>query len=315
MIDVAPRRTLDVVEVHSLARPAWVDSLLGESAESLDVLSEDGLIVQARTGGGLCHLQVVVPDAVEADSRAFERRVRQVYGVIRTQLAWRKARYPLRFWNFVPDIHGVGHDGMDRYEVFNAGRFEALTDWHGTRCFGPQMVAASGVGHRGRDFVVQVLAAEQPGRGVENPRQRAAYRYSRRYGPMPPCFARATVAPSPDGEPDRCLMIVAGTASIVGEDTCHRGRLEGQLGETCENLASLVGVLGAPGIERREPLSHFRELRVYLVDDASRDTLLELLTDHFPRLERLELMPADLCRRDLLVEIEGTVAARGKRSR
>ena len=36
---------------------------------------------------------------------------------------------------------------------------------------------------------------------MENPRQTPSYRYSERYGPSPPCFARATLAAlSPDDE-------------------------------------------------------------------------------------------------------------------
>ena len=31
-----------------------------------------------------------------------------------------------------------------------------------------------------------------PGVAIENPRQTPSYHYSRRYGPRPPCFARAT---------------------------------------------------------------------------------------------------------------------------
>lgn len=303
---------MNVVEVDAITKPAWVDALLGDNATRAELFSVDGLEGQITDAGKLCHLQLVVPDAVALDSRQLQQRVVQVYDAVRTHLTQRGTCHPLRFWNYIPDIHGVGHDGMGHYEVFNAGRFEAFSDWYGTRQFGSRMVAASGVGHRGRDFVVQVLAAEHPGRGVENPRQRPAYRYSHRYGPMPPCFARATLAPNLNGDPDRRLMIVAGTASIVGEDSFHRDHLAHQLRETCKNLASLIGTLG-PGKGQpqdplsQDPLSCFRELRVYLVDSESRGKLIELLAGHFPRLERLELMPADLCRQSLLVEIESMV--------
>ena len=87
--------------------------------------------------------------------------------------------------------------------VFNAGRFEALSDWFG----GPgrlpdSLPAASAVGHDGDDFAVHCLLLSRPGVAVENPRQVPAFRYSARYGPRPPCFARATVVPDPlDGAP------------------------------------------------------------------------------------------------------------------
>ena len=44
-----------------------------------------------------------------------------------------------------------------------------------------------------RDLMIDALSAASPGIAVENPRQIPSYRYARRYGPRPPCFARATL--------------------------------------------------------------------------------------------------------------------------
>lgn len=296
---------LRVVQVDACAAPAWVHCLFGNAATTADPIVHEGLEVTATDAELLTFIQVVLPRALDLETREFERRVTQVYAVIRDQLARRRACYPLRFWNFIPGIHDPAHDGMDRYEVFNAGRFAAFSEWYHTQCFGPRMIAASGVGHRAPDLVVQALAGERLGQGLENPRQQAAYRYSNRYGPLPPCFARATVVDDP-----ACaflgprLMIVAGTASVVGEDSVHVGDLEKQLAETCVNLESLIAAAD-PG--QSEPLSRFRELRAYVVDDASQEPLVGQLAACFPNLERLELMPADLCRADLSVEVEGVV--------
>jgi hypothetical protein len=303
---------MNVIEINALTRPAWVDTLLGESRSLDESFLEDNFVVRVVESDQLGYIQVLVPGAGDLDSRAFQQCVIQVYGVIRKRLAQRDTCHPLRFWNFIPGIHDAAHEGQDRYEVFNAGRFEAFSKWHGTRHFESEMVAASGVGHRGHDLVVQVLAAKQAGRGVENPRQRPAYRYSKRYGPMPPCFARATLAACQVGDPNRRMMIVAGTASIIGEDSCHHGQLVRQFEETCKNLVSLTGasLTGAPVAEKGklpDPLSLFQELRVYLRDDEDREELLALLVERFSRLEHLELMSADLCRSDLLVEIESMV--------
>jgi chorismate lyase/3-hydroxybenzoate synthase len=294
-----------VVRVDAFAVPAWVGHLLGDQAVTADTVVHEGLRVQVAAAERLAFVQVVLPGALDLETREFERRVAEVYAVLRDRLERRRAGHPLRFWNFIPDIHGPAHDGMDRYEVFNAGRHAAFADWYRTTCLGPRMIAASGVGHRAPDFVVQALAGERPGRGLENPRQRAAYRYSKRYGPLPPCFARATVVDDPAGAvPGRKLLIVAGTASVVGEDSVHQGDLEKQLEETCVNLDCLIAA-AEPGCA--EPLSRFRELRAYVVDDASQAPLVDLIAARFPNLERLELMSADLCRADLLVEVEGVV--------
>ena len=101
---------------------------------------------------------------------------------------------------------------------------------------------------------------------VENPRQVSAYHYSRRFGAIPPCFARATLLTC-GGEP---LLIVGGTASVVGEESRHIGDLHGQTQETFRNLASVVAAASGRTLREdaspddiRSLLSSFRELRVY----------------------------------------------------
>ena len=84
--------------------------------------------------------------------------------------------------------------GLDRYMVFNAGRYDAYARWYGTpRAFNHAPATASAVGVQGADLSIFCLAAQTPGTPIENPRQTPSWRYSTRYGPKPPCFARATV--------------------------------------------------------------------------------------------------------------------------
>jgi chorismate lyase/3-hydroxybenzoate synthase len=122
------------------------------------------------------------------------------------------------------------------------------------------------------------------------------------------------------------LILVAGTASIRGEETVHVGDVRGQTRETFENLAVLVGsasgVLApapagaprAPGAERPkasapgslEALRQFRDLRVYYVRPGDRAVVAGMVAAAAPHLKDVEYVRADLCRPDLLVEIEGT---------
>ncbi len=95
---------------------------------------------------------------------------------------------------------------------------------------------ASAVGVNGIDLVIHCLAAASPPEPVENPRQRSPWLYSDRYGPLPPCFSRASIAPVAG----RKQLLIGGTASIVGEDSRHLLDTGGQLDETFRNLASVV---------------------------------------------------------------------------
>jgi hypothetical protein len=317
MLQVMPGGTVElrVAEADAfIPPPSWVRRLLGPEPAVERRNAGDGLRTETAEGGGHCFVQALLAGAAELPARCFRRRVTEIYGELRAQLGRRRACHPIRFWNFVPGIGEVVEGGLARYEVFNAGRFVAFSDWYRTPRFGAHMVAASGVGHYAPDFVVQVLAAERPGRGLENPRQRPAYRYSRRYGPLPPCFARATLAATSGiGSPNASqqgLLLVAGTASIVDEDSRHLTDLPAQLAETCANLERLIGLTTAPE-SRQAPLERFRELRAYLPgkapDEARRRRVVELLAGRFPNLEQLELVAADLCRPELLIELEGAV--------
>ena len=98
----------------------------------------------------------------------------------------------VRFWNFIPGILDSIDNFDQRYKVFNMGRFNAFSRWFGGNGeFGHQIATASGIGTTGSGFAVHALSTSNPAEPVENPRQIPSYRYSKNYGPLPPCFARA----------------------------------------------------------------------------------------------------------------------------
>lgn len=262
-------------EDSGLLPPAWVD----------------GVCRGDRGDRGEYRLASVrIPDGRSLDREAFHDATARAYRQIRSELIARGASHPVRLWNHIPGIHEPMGDGLDRYMVFNAGRYEALSEWFGgDQAFDTRVASASGVGHQGRDLVIHCLASDRPGQAVDNPRQTAPYRYSRKYGPLPPCFARATRI-DVVGQP---LVLVGGTASIVGEESVHLDDLARQTGETLINLAALA------------PLAGYRDVRVYYPDPARLDELRHLLHGAFPGAERIEWVRADLCRSELLVEIEG----------
>jgi hypothetical protein len=229
----------------------------------------------------------------------------------------------VRFWNFIPGIHErMTADGRDRYMVFNAGRFKAFEQCYGGReAFDGSVATASAVGHTGRDLLIYCLADDAPGQPLDNPRQVKPYRYSARFGPLPPCFARATIVQSEragagaaGAAASKRLLLVGGTASIRGEDSAHLGNLELQTQETFENLAALVRAasLGGsragadrPETDRAAALAQYRELRVYHPNRRDARAIRRAIGEAFGDLRFLELHRANLCRSELLVEIEG----------
>lgn len=238
---------------------------------------------------------------------AFEARVTEAYRWVFDQVE-RLAVLPVRFWAFIPGIHMDLGDDIDRYKAFNAARYGAFAAHFGQSTFlGGSIPTASAVGVEGPVFQLHCLATTEPGVPVENPRQVPAYQYSRRFGPLPPCFARATLLAAGDEGP---VLLVGGTASIVGEDSVHDDDFPRQAHETLLNLASLVASaagrpLPAPGSDLRPLLACYDEIRIYCPQPRVRDQLTGLIRASFAEACRVEMVRALLCRAELLVEIEG----------
>src|SRR5205814_1032606 len=130
-------------------------------------------------------------DARSMGASGLRQETKAAYGALRRAISQQTARFPVRFWNMLPHIQEPMGGGLDRYMAFNLGRHDAFSDWAGGADELSAVVpTATGVGHHADDLTVYALCAERPATPVENPRQRPAWRYSERFGPAPPCFAR-----------------------------------------------------------------------------------------------------------------------------
>ncbi len=270
--------------------PRWVNELLaGAGAGDTHHGSVD-----VRTLGPTAHAAICIADAVHLEPQALREHVAYAYRAIIDSLE-HLGRHPARFWNFIPDIGEPMVDGLDRYMVFNAGRHAAYSDPHGA------LGTASAVGIRGSDLSIHCLALEEPGTPVENPRQIPAWQYSARYGPLPPCFSRATIVELAG----RRTLLIGGTASVVGEDSRHAGEFEAQVEETLLNLEALIRAADGDDRDAGAPLHRLVDLRVYVSSAAHAERVRELLVTRCPRARTIAVALAQVCRRELLVEIEG----------
>jgi chorismate lyase/3-hydroxybenzoate synthase len=273
-----------------------VDDALGSHARRPDPVGGVDIVA----ADPLALLAAAVPGARSMSADALRARVSDAYIAIGHALTTLN-RVPIRFWNFVPDPGEPMGDGLDRYMVFNAGRFNGYAQWLcASNEFGRLLPTASAVGIIGDDLVVHCLASDTRGTPVENPRQKPAYKYSQRYGPMPPCFSRATIA-TVRGER---RLLAGGTASIVGEDSMHVDDVDAQLEETLKNLEALIDAAAGPS-DTRPALNRLLELRVYAARQEDAPAIRAVLAARCPCAARIELTIARVCRPELLVEIEG----------
>ncbi|MFN7570673.1 MAG: hypothetical protein ACK5TK_04325 [Betaproteobacteria bacterium] len=205
--------------------------------------------------------------------------------------------HPLRFWNYLPAINRL-EGGLERYRQFNVGRHQAFIAARRVPDAAPP--AACAVGHRGQALTVAVLAARTAPLALESPRQVSAYRYPQQYGPRSPVFSRACLLPSSDA----AMLLISGTASIVGHETRHAGDLAAQIDESMVNVDALIGVANAR-LQRQDFARARMTWRAYLRHAADAPAAAAQLARHLPGADLL-LLHADICRSDLLFEIEGT---------
>lgn len=229
-----------------------------------------------------------------------ERVTRSSYLKLDHLMRSRGYPYWLRAWNYLAGItNGEGEE--ERYRRFNAGRYAAVGLASGMEL---NLPAASALGSEAGGFVLCCLAGRQPGAQIENPRQVSASHYPPRYGLRSPMFARAALVPNGRG----AQLLVSGTASIVGHESLHLGDPEAQLAETARNFEALVeAAMNADTGRPRASNVRLESLKVYLRNAGDYDRLLPGLRRLFHTDEPLVLR-ADICRRELLVEVEGTYA-------
>lgn len=203
-----------------------------------------------------------------------------------------RAGFPhlLRVWHYLPRIHR-DDEGMERYKRFSVSRHEAFL--RSGRDIARDAPAASAVGRQPGATVIAFLAGKEPAQPVENPRQVSAYRYPGQYGPRGPTFARAALRTWTDAQ--QCF--VSGTASIVGHESRHAGDPVAQGEETIRNLQALL---------RTREDGDFDELlfKVYLRPGTPDAMVVRQLHTAFGERSDVLLLEAEICRRELLLEIE-----------
>ncbi|BBP02124.1 hypothetical protein [Sulfuriferula nivalis] len=211
-------------------------------------------------------------------------------------------RFPhvVRFWNYMSDINGHSH-GLERYRQFNVGRQAGLLA-QGRSVTGG-LPAACALGASAGPLSIAFLAGKVAPIAIENPRQLNACAYPPVYGPRSPTFSRAALLPWSGGA---CLFI-SGTASIVGHESLHLGNVVAQTQEALENIAAVLEVANRQLACGRFDL---RDLHytVYVKHAADLDKVRAVLNAVAGTDIQVIYLQADVCRQELLVEIE---AARG----
>ncbi len=254
----------------------------------------DGPLRWSAGGGWRC---VVVETEDYSGAGGIGAASERAYRRLLAHIGASPEHHVLRLWNYLGAIN-EGDGDAERYRLFCSGRARGLAA-HGVSHY----PAATAIGHQGRPSLLQVyaLCARRPGRALENPRQVSAWNYPRQYGPTAPSFARAMRMPSG-------TLAISGTAAVVGHASRHHHDVAAQADAAFANLAALLGEAGLAGFDAHSPL------KIYLRHPADAAIVEAALARHLDAAVPHLLLHGDICRRELLVEIDGWCSA-GRQAR
>ena len=217
-----------------------------------------------------------------------EQITEQLYNQLLAFIEQSQHKQIVRFWNYLPHIN-YGAGDKENYKRFCTGRLRAFAN---NGIANAQFPAASAVGHFKEGITIYALTCSKTVSHFSNPRQVDAFKYPRQYGPSSPSFARASTVEINNSK----LCFISGTASILGHETVHEGDLELQLKTIKNNIHFLIE-------EAKFNTQDIKTLRIYLRHKNDFMTCEKIVSKHYPGATTI-YTHADICRSDLLVEIE-----------
>ncbi len=175
--------------------------------------------------------------------------------------------------------------------------------------------ASTGIGMAGGGLGVSCLGLQtqrddvlmQP---LENPQQTSAFDYARRFSAKSPKFSRAMAVKIGN----YVTTWVSGTASILNSESVHLGDVEKQTDQTIDNIERLISPEnfqrhGLPGCGAQ--LTDLAKVRVYVKRPEDYEKCRAICQRRFGTVPIIYAL-ADVCRSELLVEIEGVAFSNEK---
>lgn len=219
----------------------------------------------------------------------------------------------IRTWLYLGDIVGP-EDDTQRYKELNRARTDFFNDIDFSGPYTPECYrgavypASTGIGANDADVLMEVVALETTRKDVvitplENPDQVSAFDYCEKYSPKSPKFARATAVMIGN----HGTIFVSGTASITEAESRHIEDIEAQTHQTIDNMAVLItrDNLENHGIQGQDAtLRDFAVVRAYVKRPSDYEAVRAICEERFGEVP-ITYTIADVCRPELLVEIEG----------
>ena len=214
----------------------------------------------------------------------------------------------VRQWNYIGSIVAY-RGGKQNYQEFNDARtrYYAKGAWHNG------YPAATGIGASGDCIIVGGIAFKSDTRSakgiypIDNPLQVAAHVYSKRVlidddknaMKSTPKFERAKLIETENG----VCCFVSGTAAIRGEKSVDASSARLQTIKTIENIEYLVSKDNLVKHGCKPYDLKYVKLHVFVKNEKDYEVVREVVEEAYSQVSVVYTI-ADVCRRELLVEIE-----------
>ena len=212
----------------------------------------------------------------------------------------------VRQWNYIGDIVGC-RDGKQNYQEFNdaRSRYFAKCEWANG------YPAATGIGSTDGIIVGGIAFKKADGQGIypiDNPLQIAAHIYSKSVlidndinaVKSTPKFERAKLIESAGG----AYCFVSGTAAIRGEESVDPTSARLQTIKTIENIEYLVSQENLARFGSKPYELKYAFLHIFVKHKEDYEAIRSVVEERCPQVATIYSV-ADVCRSELLVEIEG----------
>lgn len=221
----------------------------------------------------------------------------------------------IRTWIYIGDINGRT-GAIENYQAVNQARrtvFAELALPRPASAGDLPYPASTGIGTAAGLLTLGLLTCRDRGgtirtTALENPRQTSAFAYPRSASEIPPLFSRAVAVCAPR----EALILISGTASIVESRSVHHDSAAQQTSQTLANIAELLepAVLARRGVPGAAAgcLAALRGYIVYIKRAADVAAVRAVCGRMLPPGIPAVFVLADVCRPELLVEVEAIAA-------
>jgi hypothetical protein len=209
----------------------------------------------------------------------------------------------VRQWNYIGNITQE-YQGRQIYQLFNDSRtrFYQQGNWE------KGYPSATGIGMDCSKTIISLLCYTGACYPIDNPLQQPAHRYSSQVllgkeadEKSTPKFERAKAIKAGIDY----LCFISGTAAIRGEASMLDQHADSQVIQTLENISHLISADNLKRSGLRETCSQLQNLRIYIKKKEHYPLIENQIKQLYPHVPTLFVL-ADICRDELLVEIEGT---------